>query len=102
MTSRPLYIPFAASAITTAAKVLDIDEFNISPGSILGLSGPNGSGKTTFKAAGLCHSPSQGEIRFNGRREISHVRKGEIRVTFDDSDPLSAQTLRSLIMCLRP
>ncbi|MEZ4551863.1 MAG: hypothetical protein R2874_15725 [Desulfobacterales bacterium] len=44
----PLYTLLPHLPLLRQQKVLDIDEFNISPGSILGLSGPNGSGKTTF------------------------------------------------------
>ncbi|MBU3182002.1 ABC transporter ATP-binding protein [Clostridium psychrophilum] len=49
-----------------ALRGLDI---NILPGKILGLLGPNGSGKTTFLkiAAGILH-PSSGEILIDGQK----------------------------------
>ncbi|MBU3090508.1 ABC transporter ATP-binding protein [Clostridium sp. CM028] len=49
-----------------ALRGVDLD---IMPGKIVGLLGPNGSGKTTFLkiAAGILH-PSKGEIRINGQK----------------------------------
>ena len=49
-----------------ALRGVDID---IMPGKIIGLLGPNGSGKTTFLkvAAGILH-PSKGEILIDGQK----------------------------------
>ena len=49
-----------------ALRGVDLD---IMPGKIVGLLGPNGSGKTTFLkiAAGILH-PSKGEIRIDGQK----------------------------------
>jgi len=69
-------------------KVLDINEFSISTGSILGLSGANGSGKTTFlKLLAFAMAPSQGEIRFNGRREHPMSARVRSKVTLMTQTP---------------
>ena len=50
-------------------KALHEIDLDIMPGKIIGLLGPNGSGKTTFLkiAAGILH-PSKGEILINGQK----------------------------------
>lgn len=48
---------------------LDNLNFNIAPGKIVGLLGPNGSGKTTFiKIAAGMLQPTRGEILIDGRK----------------------------------
>lgn len=51
-------------------QVLGIKSFDICQGSITGLIGPNGSGKTTFlKLLAFAQKPSHGSIRYKGRAE---------------------------------
>ena len=84
----PLYTLCRICHYYGSKKVLDIDEFNIPAGSILGLSGPNGCGKTTFlKLLAFAMVPSQGEIRFNGRREYPMSARVRSRVTLMTQTP---------------
>src|SRR5271166_5481505 len=49
-------------------RALDGVTFNLHGGEILGLVGPNGSGKTTcINVISGLHAPDQGEVRFEGR-----------------------------------
>ena len=84
----PLYTLCRLCHYYGGKKVVDIDEFNIPSGSITGLSGPNGSGKTTFlKLLAFAIAPSQGEIRFNGRREYPMSPRVRSRVTLMTQAP---------------
>lgn len=52
-------------------KVLDIENLEIKKGSITGLAGPNGSGKTSLlKLLAFAYKPSQGSVLYNGKQQI--------------------------------
>ena len=88
ITPTPLYTLCRICHYYGSKKVLDIDEFSIPAGSILGLSGPNGSGKSTFiKLLAFAMAPSQGEIRFNGRKEYPMSARVRSRVTLMTQTP---------------
>jgi tungstate transport system ATP-binding protein len=68
--------------------VLEISDLRIRQGSIVGLVGPNGSGKSTLlKILAFLEPPSEGRVRFNGRK--AHIDDPAIRhqVTLLLQDP---------------
>lgn len=81
-----------------ALRAVDSVSFELARGEILGLVGPNGSGKTTvINLLSGVYQPSSGTIRLRGRpvtRMRSHelVRQGLAR-TFQIPQPLSALTV---------
>lgn len=100
----PLYTLCRIRHYYGSKKVLDIDEFSIPAGSILGLSGPNGSGKTTFlKLLAFAMAPSRGEIRFNGRREYPMSARVRARVTLMPQTPylLKRSVLENVVYGLK-
>jgi len=81
---------------TLAAPLLDIQQLQISPGSITCFYGPNGSGKTTlFELLTLMRRPQQGRILFQ-QQEIFPGREGiaalRAHVTLVYQDPLLFDT----------
>jgi molybdopterin-binding protein len=59
-------------------KIIDIDSLSIDSGCVVGIAGPNGSGKTTFleMLSGL-QKPSSGNIIFNGE-QICNVENDRV------------------------
>ncbi len=69
-------------------KVLDIDDLEISTGSITGLIGPNGSGKSTLlKLLAFALKPSKGRIFYKGREESGFSPDVRLKVTLLTQKP---------------
>lgn len=67
MSSEPLLSLSSVAKSFSGLKVLTDVNFELKPGEILGLVGPNGSGKTSvINLISGVHKPEAGTIRFNG------------------------------------
>lgn len=69
-------------------KALDIERLEIQSGSITGLSGPNGSGKTSLlKLLAFVSKPSKGRIIYKNQKQISFPGKRRSQVTLLTQKP---------------
>ncbi len=69
-------------------KVLDIKSLEILNGSIIGLIGPNGSGKTSLlKLLAFIHKPTRGNILYNGRPEVPFSQAIRSKITLLTQKP---------------
>ena len=67
---------------------LKINRFSISPASIVGLIGPNGSGKTTFlKLLAFVEKPTKGKILFKGKAAEPFADYVRFQVTLLTQEP---------------
>ena len=67
---------------------LKINRFSISPASIIGLIGPNGSGKTTFlKLLAFVEKPTKGKIFFKGKAAEPFADYVRFQVTLLTQEP---------------
>jgi len=69
-------------------EVLRIPELSIAPGTITGLAGPNGGGKSTLlRLLAFLEFPVEGEVRYQG--EATHGREFDLRgdVTYFPQEP---------------
>lgn len=68
--------------------VLDIDALDIAPGEIVGLSGPNGGGKTTLlRLLAILDQPDEGQIYFNGKLAAEDPQRVRSQVTLLNQEP---------------
>ena len=80
-------------------RALDGVSFHLNPGEVLGLVGPNGSGKTTCinVICGL-YAPDGGSVRYDGRsiggHKSHHLVKAGINRTFQSPKPFLSLTVR--------
>jgi branched-chain amino acid transport system ATP-binding protein len=80
-------------------RALDGVSFHIDGGEVLGLVGPNGSGKTTcINVISGLYPPDGGEVRFEGApvggRPSHHLARAGINRTFQSPKPFLALTVR--------
>jgi len=80
-------------------RALDGVSFQLSPGEVLGLVGPNGSGKTTcINVISGLYGPDAGSVVFDGRniggRAPHRLAQGGINRTFQSPRPFASLTVR--------
>lgn len=86
--NRPIYEIESIKHSYAGQTVLAIENLAIQPASIVGLIGPNGSGKSTFlRLLGLIERPTQGKIRFEGRRVEPFSDQARFLITMLPQEP---------------
>ncbi|MCY0869531.1 MAG: ATP-binding cassette domain-containing protein [Firmicutes bacterium] len=99
MSTEPLLVVSSVVKIFGGFRALDGISLTVAAGEIVGLVGPNGSGKTTCMnvISGL-YRPDSGDVLFKGasiRRKPMHVRaRSGINRTFQTPKPFNSLTVR--------
>jgi tungstate transport system ATP-binding protein len=77
--------------------VLDIGRLDLAPGTITGLAGPNGGGKSTLlRLLAFLESPVAGEVRYDGEPSLGREYELRTEVTCFPQDPyLLKRSVRS-------
>jgi len=84
----PLYSLDGVKRFYGQRLVLDIDALDIAPGEIVGLSGPNGGGKTTLlRLLAILDQPSEGQILFDGKPAALDPQRVRSQVTLLNQEP---------------
>lgn len=83
-------------------RALDGVSFDLSPGEVMGLVGPNGSGKTTcINVVSGIHSPDGGTVTFDGvdigGQKSHHLARRGINRTFQSPKPFQSLSVRENI-----
>jgi tungstate transport system ATP-binding protein len=87
MTDSQLYLD-GIRHVYQSQTVLQVDEFRLQKGTITGLAGPNGTGKTTFlNILGLVMKPSSGTVVFDGHPVGPFSKKARHSITLLPQEP---------------
>ncbi len=84
----PIYSLRNVKRFHAGRLVLDIDALDIEQKEIIGLSGPNGGGKTTLlRTLAFLDKPEQGRIFFDGKPAWDHVQEIRSQATLLNQEP---------------